>query len=257
MAFSYVSCLPKNISEQDKRDKCSAFECDIDTIKGYLTEIANTYLLVAYRIYEMNRNKTYRLKYKNIVEACQAELGFKKSTTYNMINIVEEFGKPDTSGFITYSSLFGVEKFSYSQLCEMLSLSDKQRLKVTPEMTVKEIREIKKVEKVIDIVPEPVNDVPVEPVIESISDQDYEAAPERPANFQTSGNSKICYDLNNFPAFDFCCSNCGCLFDFELFFPDDRYKDGYSYCADGYKFCPNCGRMIVSKKDFLANIEEK
>lgn len=257
MAFSYVSCLPKNISEQDKRDKCTAFECDIDTIKGYLTEIANTYLLVAYRIYEMNRNKTYRLKYKNIVEACQAELGFKKSTTYNMINIVEEFGKPDSSGFITYSSLFGVEKFSYSQLCEMLSLSDKQRLKVTSEMTVKEIREIKKEEKVIDVVVEPVNDVPVEPVIESVSDQDHEAAPERPANFQTSGNSKICYDLYNFPAFDFNCSNCGCLIDFELYFPDDSDNDGYSYCGDDYKFCPNCGLMIVSKKDFLANIEEK
>lgn len=247
MGFSYVSSLPKNISEQDKRDLCSSFECDIDTIKCYLTEIANTYLLVAYRIYEINRYRTYKPKYKNIVEACQSELGFKKSTTYNMINIVEEFGKPDTSGFITYSSLFGVEKFSYSQLCEMLSLSDKQRLKVTPEMTVKEIREIKKEEKVIDVVVEPVNVVPVEPVIEPVSDQDPEAAPERPENFQMSGNSKICYDLNNFPGFDFCCSNCGCLIDFDLYFPDDSVKDGYSYCDDGYKFCPNCGRLIVSK----------
>ena len=198
MPFYYSSCLPKNITEQDKRDKVSSFECDIDTIKGYLTEIANTYLLVAYRIYEINRYRSYKGKYKNIVEACQSELGFKKSTTYNMINIVEEFGKPDTSGFISYSSLFGLEKFSYSQLCEMLSLSYKQRLKVTPDMTVKEIREIKKEEKVISV--KPIIDVPEpepvtepgrifypdpEPTIEVASDPEPALDDD---SFQTSGN---------------------------------------------------------------------
>ena len=76
MGFDYVSVLPKNIVDQSARDKFSSFECGIDSIKGYLTEIANTYLLVAYRIYEINRYKTYKGKYKNIVEACQSELGF-------------------------------------------------------------------------------------------------------------------------------------------------------------------------------------
>lgn len=245
MGFSYVSSLPKNISEQDKRDLCSSFECDIDTIKGYLTEIANTYLLVAYRIYEINRYRTYKPKYKNIVEACQSELGFKKSTTYNMINIVEEFGKPDTSGFITYSSLFGLEKFSYSQLCEMLSLSDKQRLKVTPEMTVKEIREIKKEEKVIDVVVEPVTEDPVEPVIESVSDQDPEAAPERPENFQTSGMSGACYDLG-YSAFDFTCSSCLTMIDLDFY---EGTEEDYSWKDESkaLRYCPCCGCMVVSK----------
>lgn len=247
MAFSFVSTLPKNISEQDKRDLCSSFECDIDSIKKYLTEIANTYLLVAYRIYEMNRNKSYKVKYKNIVEACQVELGFKKSTTYNMINIVEEFGKPDTSGFITYSSLFGVEKFSYSQLCEMLSLSEKQRLKVTPETTIKEIRRIKKEEKFIDVVVETSTDDSVEPVIDLVSVQEPDTAPDCPENFQTSGISGCCYD-KKYIEFDFACSECNFMFDFSGYYGDE---DNYEFKDDeeSFKFCPHCGAIIVSKDE--------
>ena len=246
MAFAFVSSLPKNIQEQDKRDLCSSFECDIDTIKGYLTEIANTYLLVAYRIYEINRYCSYKGKYKNIVEACQAELGFKKSTTYNMINIVEKFGKPDTSGFISYQSLFGVEKFSYSQLCEMLSLSDKQRLKVTPDMTIKEIREIKKTETVIDIVPEPVSAPEQLPDPEPVPISEPVPVPDSDS-FQTSGNSDTCFD-KGYEDFDFSCSACSFLFDFSSYYgteDDYKFKDDHI----GFRFCPHCGRRIVYNDD--------
>ena len=36
------------------------------------------------------------------------------------------------------------QDYSYSQLCEMLGMSDEQRRQVRPDMTVKEIRELKK-----------------------------------------------------------------------------------------------------------------
>lgn len=258
MAFCYISTLPKNISEQDKRDKVSSFDCDIDTIKGYLTEIANTYLLVAFRIYEINRYRSFKGKYKNIVEACQAELGFKKSTTYNMINIVETFGKPDTSGFITYQSLFGLAKFSYSQLCEMLSLSERQRLQVTPEMTVKEIREIKK-------------DIKTE-ALEVVQDPETITAPESEI-VQTSGNiphtftaidtlgrdyysapkSLVAYNralivdfdsLDDYDDYDFECSGCGLSFSVDNLF----YERG-SVISFGLRlnYCPRCGAYISSK----------
>ena len=126
------------------KSKLSGFECDIETIKGYLCDIGNTYLLIAYRVYEMDLHKSYKGKYKNLVEACEQCLGWKKSTTYNMLNIVKRFGTPNEHGIISYDSLFGSSRFSYSQLCEMLSLSDKQLEQVTPDTTVKEIREMKK-----------------------------------------------------------------------------------------------------------------
>lgn len=138
MSFDKFSICVQN------REKLSSFEHDIETIKGYLCEIGNTYLLIAYRVYEMDLYKSYEGKYKNLVEACQECLGWKKSTTYNMLNIVKRFGTPGSNGVIPYDSLFGSSRFSYSQLCEMLSLSDKQLEKITPETTVKEIREIKK-----------------------------------------------------------------------------------------------------------------
>lgn len=138
MSFSKFDICVQN------KEKMSSFEHDIETIKGYLCEIGNTYLLIAYRVYEMDLYKSYEGKYKNLVEACQDCLGWKKSTTYNMLNIVKRFGTPNSNGFIPYDSLFGSSRFSYSQLCEMLSLSDKQLEKITPDTTVKEIREMKK-----------------------------------------------------------------------------------------------------------------
>lgn len=158
--------------------KMDGFQSDIQTIKGYLCDIGNTFLLVAFRIYEMNRNGSYKKYYKNIVEACEVELGFKKSTTYNMLNIVKRFGVPDEHGQITYNS-FVQSEYNYSQLCEMLSLSDKQLEKVTPQMTVKEIRDIKKVQtsgKKDDII-----DVPADEVLE-LSEPS-----EQVPIFQTSG----------------------------------------------------------------------
>ena len=138
MSFDKFSICVQN------REKMSSFEHDIETIKGYLCEIGNTYLLIAYRVYEMDLYKSYEGKYKNLVEACEKCLGWKKSTTYNMLNIVKRFGTPGSNGIIPYDSLFGSSRFSYSQLCEMLSLSDKQLEKITPDTTVKEIREMKK-----------------------------------------------------------------------------------------------------------------
>lgn len=132
------------IDSVNKRE-LDAFHSDIASIKQYLCEVGNTYLLIAFRIYEMYRNGNYKKYYSTIVEACQAELGFKKSTTYNMINIVKRFGRPDTYGSISYQTFVNLD-YSYSQLCEMLSLSDKQLENVTPQMSVKEIREIKKVQ---------------------------------------------------------------------------------------------------------------
>jgi hypothetical protein len=139
---------------QHLSDEKTSFDFDVEKIRNYLVDIANTYLLVAYRVYEIDYRKSYKANgYKNIVEACSDAFGFSKTTTYNLLGIVKRFGKPDLSGFITYESLFGINKFCYSQLCEMLSLSDNQLSKVTPDTTVKEIREIKKVPtsgKVVD-----------------------------------------------------------------------------------------------------------
>lgn len=265
MAFTYTSTLPKPISEADDFSKVSSFQMDIDTIKKYLVEIGNTYLLVAFRIYEMEQNKTYKAFYKNIVDACSECLGFKKSTTYNMINIVKTFGTADESGRITFQSLFKAEKFSYSQLCEMLSLSDRQRSQVTPEMTVKEIRQIKK-NDIIDIPVEDIKEVPaesfqtsgkiVEPDVEQLLSSNSELRAEldevnaKLSIYRKSEciNSKQCI-------YSFCCSNCnihlGDLDDIEVIDSSVSYSYGYSF-----KFCPECGCRVTNYQPYSDDDEE-
>ena len=62
------------------KGKRTGFQCDIDTIRRYLCDIGNSWLLIAYRVYEMSVNEDFRSAgYKSIVEACEKELGFKTS----------------------------------------------------------------------------------------------------------------------------------------------------------------------------------
>lgn len=278
MAFTFQSSLPKNISEADERDMVSGFQCDIDKIKEYLTEIANTYLLVAYRIYEISIDMSYKPYYKNIVEACQAELGFKKSTTYNMINIVKSFGKYDpVCGRITYHSLFGAEKFSYSQLCEMLSLSDKQRLQVSPDMSVKEIRELKKsfsddkssfddTDVLIDLEPLEAPVLSKDNLIEDVQCTDTFQTSGKPStyiDYTSDGNEfyaapKVLIACNRafsgdidsldyYDEYDFECSGCGLSFNVDNLF----YERGQKVSSGNLRirYCPRCGAFI-SKKQF-------
>lgn len=148
-----------------------AFAGSIETIKGYLCDIGNTYLLICYNVWEIDSNKSYeRAGYKNIVDAMEKELGFKKSTTYNMIKVAKTYGT-DTTGKVTLDHLLTYTKYSFSQLVEMLSLGSDQRKLITPETSVSAIRMLKKSDKA----PEP--EAPSAPV------------PDKPEKFQTSGKS--------------------------------------------------------------------
>ena len=111
----------------------------IDKIRKEVERAADNWLHIAYYVYELNYFGYYKKHFDNIVDCCQANFGFKKSTTYNFINIVEQFAdkrsftvgmvksKPKLQ-FVGFNDFFSaVRKWSYSQLVAMLSLSDKQR----------------------------------------------------------------------------------------------------------------------------------
>lgn len=127
----------------------------IDKIRKEVERAANDWLHIAYYVYELNYFGYYKKHFDNIVDCCQANFGFKKSTTYNFINIVEQFAvkqsftvgmvksKPKLQ-YVGFNDFFSVVKnWSYSQLVAMLSLSDKQREQVTPEMSAREIKRLK------------------------------------------------------------------------------------------------------------------
>ena len=69
---------------------------------------------------------------------CFDEFGLDKTQVSRLMNIVDEFG----DGLRCFKKEW--EKFGYSQLCELLLLSDEERKPVKPDWTVKQIREYKK-----------------------------------------------------------------------------------------------------------------
>lgn len=123
----------------------------IDKIRKEVERAADNWLHIAYYVYELNYFGYYKKHFENIVDCCQANFGFKKSTTYNFINIVEQFAdnvgmvksKPKLQ-YVGFNDFFNaVRQWSYSQLVAMLSLSDKQREQATPEMSAREIKRLK------------------------------------------------------------------------------------------------------------------
>lgn len=134
----------------------STFDSYVNKIRKEVNSLANNWFHIAYYVYEMKYFKTYvEGGYNNIVDCCFAEFGFKKSTTYNFIKIVEQFGKKfyfvplqgacsTQLSYVCYVDFMAaVRGWSYSQLVSMLSLSADERDKATPEMSSREIKMLK------------------------------------------------------------------------------------------------------------------
>lgn len=115
---------------------------------GYLMNdminIRENYMRLGFHLFECRRNQYYMdFGYPSLAEFCAANFGLDSSAVSRCINV-----------FLLFSaSEKGVHKmwiddkyknYSYSQLCEMVSMDDVQRSQVTPDMTIKQIREIKK-----------------------------------------------------------------------------------------------------------------
>ena len=71
---------------------------------------------------------------------CDVEFGLDKSKVSRYMNVVDEFGSDERSEGL-YDEY---RQYKWSVLEEMLSLDEKQRKYIKPDMTVREVREIKK-----------------------------------------------------------------------------------------------------------------
>ncbi|MDD6825725.1 MAG: hypothetical protein PUE12_06360 [Oscillospiraceae bacterium] len=126
----------------------SKLDSDCESIRRNLKDFGKLYLLIAYKIYELKHYKTYYPKYKNIAECCEKEFQIKKSSTYNLLKIVETFGEKDDSGMVTYKSICCYEFYSYKQLLTMVGLSEDKRKDVTPDTSVSEIKKLVETNKI-------------------------------------------------------------------------------------------------------------
>lgn len=116
------------------------YKDSIDIIKDESVKIQKSFVKIGWYLKHIRDNELYKEEgYTNIWECAADQLGYSQSTASRFINICEKFSKNHNSPELD-EKYVGFDK---SQMIEMLPLKEEQLEKITPDMTVKQIREIK------------------------------------------------------------------------------------------------------------------
>ena len=122
-----------------------------EKIKRAMYESAKQFVYIGFLLKEVRDYKYYEEGgYESVYVYAEFELGFKKSSTKNFIAIAETFGSYEYQyeGITTKSTSMNLqpayEKFNYSQLVELLAMSPEQRRQADPNMSVRQLRKIRK-----------------------------------------------------------------------------------------------------------------
>lgn len=114
----------------------------LDIIMDESVKIKKSFVKIGWYLKHIRDNELYlEGGYADINECAAAQLGYSQSTVSRFINICEKFSKEHNSPELDDK----YANFDKSQMIEMLPLEESELLeKVTPDMSVREIREIKK-----------------------------------------------------------------------------------------------------------------
>lgn len=126
------------------RKKRELAEASYEYITRDVNDIKTNIIRFGFHLMECKENKYYEdYGFNNFYEFVEKNWKLGKSTVSRYINLFMEFSLcQDGRHKIFLDNKY--EGYSYSQLSEMLPLSDKQRKQIKPEMTITEIRELKK-----------------------------------------------------------------------------------------------------------------
>lgn len=132
--------MEKNIIEQ----VCQLKKCE-DYIFYEMKSLKNSFLKVAFLLSYIKGEKLYLHEgYDDFYKYVEDKFALKSTSCKNLISIYNRFCDPVDYKQSSNFSVFlkeGYKNYSYSQLTELLSLDDIS--KITPDMTVREIRENK------------------------------------------------------------------------------------------------------------------
>lgn len=115
---------------------------------GYLlndcADLKKRYISLGFHLDEFAINQYYRdFGYNNLYDFAFDNLGLDRSAVSRCLNVWQVFSKKQ-NGVATMFIDEKYEDYSYSQLTEMLSIPDDKRKNITPDLTVKQIRDYKK-----------------------------------------------------------------------------------------------------------------
>lgn len=115
----------------------------VKLVRSDLEDIKHSFFTIGFRLNEANQYRYYReLGYENISECAEDLFGFKKTTTYDLIEIYQRFHDPKAKMFL----LKEYDQFSQSQLKVMAQLrwaTNGFRSYARPEDTVETIKRAK------------------------------------------------------------------------------------------------------------------
>lgn len=110
-------------------------------IKNHIMKIKENYLAIGYWLKYVNERKDYEKDgFSSIWEFAEVNYKISDSTAFRLMQINTEFSVNGNSPELDDK----YKGFSKSQLQELLYISAEQREEITPDMTVKQIREIRK-----------------------------------------------------------------------------------------------------------------
>lgn len=121
-----------------------------DKLYGVFNDVANSYIQIGGYLNEMVQTKYYEvLDYKSIYEYAFDRFNLSKTTCNNFINLYKKFGE-ETGMYDDYALKEEFEEYSYSQLVELISVDESKLLDYSSNLTIKEIRTLKKIDKYKD-----------------------------------------------------------------------------------------------------------
>lgn len=116
------------------------YQDSVEIIKDESLKVQKSFVKIGWYLKHIRDNELYKEDgYNSIWECAADQLGYSQSTASRFISICEKFSKNHNSPELD-AKYAGFDK---SQMIEMLPMETEQLEKVTPDMTVKEIRDIK------------------------------------------------------------------------------------------------------------------
>lgn len=112
-------------------------------IRKALKNVVEDFIRIGFWLWEIRENHYYKdMGFADVVEYAEKELNLKRSSTFNFIKVCETYSE-HSKGKPTAVLKKHYRNYSGSQLTEMLSLSPADREKITPDISVKQIRDKK------------------------------------------------------------------------------------------------------------------
>lgn len=124
------------VKELDKRAK---------TIRTELGKVESSFLKIGFNLTWIYENGSFKaLGYDTIYDLAKKEFNIARGTCNNFINVVQRFGVRLDDNTIGYALLPEFKDFKSSQLIQMLGMSDEELKAINKDMSVRDIKKLKK-----------------------------------------------------------------------------------------------------------------